>query len=273
MSRAVHIEVIEELSASSFINSLRRFISLRGPVKLIRSDRGTNFVGAVNELGLHTLMDEDGPVHNFLLDQDCTWIFNPPFASHMGGSWERMIGIARRVLDVMFTNHHSKRLTHEILVTFMAEVCAIINSRPIVPVSTDPDDPLILSLSLLLTQKVPNVEHSFSEIDIRDAYRSNWKYVQLLSDQFWSKWRKEFIHNLQQRRKWASSTPNLKVGDIVLLRDSNVHRYQWPLGKIERVFPGEDGLVRKIEVLTCKDGVKSVYIRPVKEVVLLRRHR
>ena len=269
VSRAVHIEVIEELSASSFINALRRFISLRGPVKLIRSDRGTNFVGAVNELGIHTLMDEDGPVHNFLLDQGCTWIFNPPFSSHMGGSWERLIGIARRILDVMFSNHHTKRLTHEVLVTFMAEVCAIINSRPIVPVSTDPDDPLILSPSLLLTQKVPTAEYSFSDIDIRDAYKSNWKNVQLFSENFWSKWRKEYLHHLQQRRKWANSTPNLKVGDIVLLKDSNIPRYHWPLGKITRVFPGDDGLVRKVEVLTTRDGVKSLYVRPVKEVILL----
>ena len=77
-SRAIHIEVIEEITTSSFINSLRRFIALRGPVKQIRSDRGTNFVGAVRELGLNSVFDETGPVDEFLSEQGCTWIFNPP---------------------------------------------------------------------------------------------------------------------------------------------------------------------------------------------------
>ena len=107
-SRAIHIEVIEEMTTSSFINSLRRFIALRGPVKQLRSDRSSNFVGAAKELGLNAIFDEDGPVREFLTEHSCTWIFNPPHASHMGGSWERMIGMARRILDVMFLHHQSK---------------------------------------------------------------------------------------------------------------------------------------------------------------------
>ena len=49
-SRAVHLEVVNLLSTSSFINSLRRFIALRGPISVLRSDQGTNFAGARKEL-------------------------------------------------------------------------------------------------------------------------------------------------------------------------------------------------------------------------------
>ena len=75
-TRAIHIEVIEELSSSSFINALRRLHALRGVVKTFRSDCGTNFVGCVNLL------------KEYLLSNGIEWIFNPPHASHMGGAWE-----------------------------------------------------------------------------------------------------------------------------------------------------------------------------------------
>lgn len=87
------------MSARSFINALRRFFAIRGPVKQIRYDCGSNFIGASRELG----MDQSNPgfkrVEEYLDTQSCTWVFNPPHTSHMGSAWERMIGIARRILD------------------------------------------------------------------------------------------------------------------------------------------------------------------------------
>lgn len=71
----------------------------------------------------------------------------------MSGSWERMIGIARRILGAMLTDTKHGKRTHEVLATIMAEVMAIMNSRPLVPVSSDVETPFILSLQMLLTQK------------------------------------------------------------------------------------------------------------------------
>ena len=268
VSRAIHLETVSELSTSSFINAFKRFTAIRGPVKQLRSDRGTNFVGAVKELGIQAITDEGGPFHSFLAQQGCTWIFNPPHASHMGGAWERMIGVVRRILDVMLANHHSK-LTDEVLTTFFAEVCAIVNSRPIVPVSTDPDNPFVLSPSILLTQKVQSVEIPLVHIGIKEAYKAQWKSVQHLSEEFWKKWKREFVHILQSKRKWTRSAPNLEVGNIVLLKTSDLPQGQWPLGMIKKTFPGDDGLVRKVEVRTVQAEKESCYIRPVTEVVHL----
>jgi hypothetical protein len=150
----------------------------------------------------------------------------------------------------------------------MAEVNAIINSRPIVPVSTDPESPFILSPSVLLTQKTGSVG-SCQQLSVKDMYRSQWKYVQLLADTFWKRWKNEFLSNVQHRLKWQSVVPNLQVDDVVLLRDRDVARNQWPLGIIVRVLPSEDDLVRKIEVRIMKDGKSQVYVRPVTEVVKL----
>ncbi|KAK7893312.1 hypothetical protein WMY93_022464 [Mugilogobius chulae] len=143
-TRAIHIEVVESLSTSSFINALRRFFSLRGPAKKLRSDRGTNFIGAYNELKLLP-SGADPSVKDYLNEQRCTWEFNPPHASHMGGAWERMIGVSRRILDGLLLDVKQPQLTHEVLVTLMAEVTAIVNARPLVPISADPDAPLILT--------------------------------------------------------------------------------------------------------------------------------
>lgn len=268
-TRAIHIEVIEELSSSSFINALRRFIALRGSVKEIRSDRGTNFVGSVDHLDVNSINVEEGPVHNFLEDKQTVWIFNPPHSSHMGGIWERMIGITRRILDSMILEVQSKDLTHEVLTTFLAEVCAIVNGRPIVPVSSDPESPLILSPAMILTQKSGCYPAPIGTFDMKDMYKAQWRRVQYLADTFWQRWNKEYLHTLQTRRKWKDSVPNLKRGDIVLLRDKTVSRNEWPTGTIVNPLPGQDGRVRKAEVRVTKNGSTSTYTRPISEMVLL----
>ncbi|XP_037100938.1 uncharacterized protein LOC119118200 [Syngnathus acus] len=181
--RAVHIEVIESLDTSSFISALRRFLAVRGPVKLIRSDRGTNFVGACKELKIPSNVD-NASVEKFLLDQGCVWKFKVPHASHMGGSWERMIGVARKILDSMFLQLGTSRLSHEALSTLMAEVAAIINARPLIPVSTD--DPFILTPATLLTQKVSVPSAPVGDW-IKDLHKSQWRQVQHLAQTFWDR--------------------------------------------------------------------------------------
>ncbi|XP_042150458.1 uncharacterized protein LOC121838334 [Ixodes scapularis] len=267
--RAVHIEVIESMDASSFINALRRFFALRGPAKQLRSDCGTNFVGACSELNLRTSGLHNDKVQAFLSSQNCSWVFNPPHSSHFGGAWERMIGIARRILDSMLLEHGPSRLSHEVLVTFLAEVSAIINARPLVPVSMDPECWDILSPSTLLTQKVGGDTLPPSEFNVKDLYRSQWRQVQWLADSFWHRWRREFLTTLQSRRKWQDSRRDLKEGDIVLLRDKQVHRNEWPMGVIVNTFPSADGKVRKVEIKTATRGELKTFRRPVTETVLL----
>ncbi|XP_054915813.1 uncharacterized protein LOC129379188 [Poeciliopsis prolifica] len=266
--RAIHIEVIESLDTSSFINGLRRFLAIRGPVKHIRSDRGTNFIGASKVLGIPSNIDETS-VQGFLSDHDCTWTFNSPHSSHMGGVWERMIGVTRRILDSMFLQMGTSKLTHEVLVTFMAEVAAIVNNRPLIPVSYDPMDPFILTPATLLTQKVEPCPAPVRDLEDKDLSRQQWRRVQSLSDTFWDRWRKQYLSTLQPRKKWTSEHRSLKPGDVVLLRDNAVKRNVWPMGIITEVFPSKDGLVRKVQIKVPKvDGIK-LFLRPACDVVLL----
>ena len=272
VTRAVHIEVVEEMSASSFINALLRFQAIRGPVRIFRSDRGTNFVGTVNEMNINVIEVENGPIKNFLQKHGISWIFNSPHSSHMGGVWERMIGVTRRILDAMLLEYGSRSLTHEVLTTFLAEASYIINSRPLVETSTDPNNPFILSPLTLLTQK-SNVLQSniidFETVDKKDLLRKQWKRVQNLAAIFWKRWKVEYLNTLQNRRKWTSVEKNVSLGDVVLVRDKELSRNSWPLGIVTKVMPSDDGLVRKVELRMIIDGNPKTFLRPISEVVLL----
>ena len=268
-TRAVHIEVVEDMSASSFINALRRFIAIRGPVKEFFSDRGTNFVGAVTEMGIDKVNVEDNDVKQFLNHHDMIWRFNAPHSSHMSGSWERMIGLARRILESMLCGTQYTRLTHEVLCTLMAEVTCIINSRPITVVSDDPSSPAVFSPNVLLTQKVNSDVEPLRNWSVKDMYKSQWRQVQLLADQFWKCWQQQYLRGLQVRRKWKEERRNLQKDDVVLMIDDSVSRIHWPVGIVEDVYPSSDGLVRKVSVRVISDGKPVTYTRPVTQLVHL----
>lgn len=266
-TRAVHIEVIESMDTSSCINALRRFFAIRGPAKQLRSDCGTNFIAASKELGL-TKQQQQGPsIQRYLSDQGCSWEFNPPYSSHMGGSWERMIGVARRIFDSILLQEHV-HLSHEVLCTYMCEVSAIINGRPLTPVSTDPDAPFLLTPAMLLTQKgaMPPPPGDFSD---KDLHQSQWRQVQALASTFWTRWRREYLPTLQSRRKWVGERCNLQQGDVVLLKDSQAARNEWPLALVTATYPSQDGKVRKVEVKTATQGTPKTFLRPVSAVILL----
>ena len=156
-SRAVHIEVSNSLTADSFLNAYRRFVGRRGPVRQLRSDQGTNFIGAKSELQKALNEMDSGVIKRELLQHSCDFVtfkMNPPHSSHMVGVWERMIRSVRRVLCSMLINH-ANRLDDEQLQTFPVEAESIINSRPITYLSSDSTlEPLTPNQILTLKSKV-----------------------------------------------------------------------------------------------------------------------
>ena len=86
---------------------------------------------------------------------------------------------------------------------------------------------------------------------------------------FWERWKREYIMTLQERRKWKTEKPNLHQGDVVLMKDSQAKRNEWPMVIITKTFPSEDNRVRKIQVKIIRNGEQRLFLRPVTEVVLL----
>lgn len=190
-TRAVHIEVADSLDTSSCINALRRFISRRGQVDIIRSDNGTNLVGADRELKA-ALKNLDQPVIEKKMQQKgITWIFNSPSASHQGGIWERQIRSVRKILSALLKE---QSLTDDSLQTLLCEVVSIINGRPITTLSDNPPN------HLLLLKTKPNIPPGvFNRNDLYS--RRRWRQVQYLANLFWTRWTREYIPLLQARQK------------------------------------------------------------------------
>ncbi|XP_070550671.1 uncharacterized protein [Ptychodera flava] len=261
---------IDSMDTSSFINALRRFIATRVNIKKLRCDQGTNFIGAKTELQAAAKELDQDRIKKFLTTRDCEWIFNPPHASHFGSIWERQIGTIRRVLDSMHYQLGKQQYTHDLLTTLMAEASAIVNSRPITTVSSDANDPQALTPNMLLTMKTQSPTPPPGSFVQQDIYsRKRWRRVQYLADQFWIRWRKEYLQSRQPRPKWNKSTINVKEGDVVLLREKEYARNSWPLARIVKVYPSDDNKVRKVDVMIYKDGEHRTYLRPISELVLI----
>ena len=269
-TRAIHIELIESMDTSSFINALCRFLALQGPAIQLRSDHGTNFTGAYNELQSCFEAIKNPTYQSFLSSEGCKCIFNSPHTSHTGGAWERMIGVTRCNLDSILADISPIHLTHKVLSTLMVKVAAILNARPLVPVPTDPDIPEVLTPNILLTQKSQSLKAAHGNFSQADLYSRQWRQVQYLANVFWARWRKEYLPMLQPRRKWQHETRNLEEGDLVLLCSKELPRNSWPLARINKAYISEDGKVRKVDLLTAQDGTTKTYTRPVTEVILLR---
>ena len=121
----------------------------------------------------------------------------------------------KKILDALMLEVSNKPLTHEVLVTFMAEVYASfhhVNARPLVPVSTDPENPQILSPAMLLTQKITGIVH-LDNIDEKILYHIQWKKVQALADIFW---KRRVPEHASRNRKCTTQQKNIQVGDVVL---------------------------------------------------------
>ena len=213
--RAVHIEKLNSLETDTFINGFRRFMSRRGvPVK-VWSDNGTNFVGASPELLKCLKQLDERKIKEVSMEKEIEWVFNTPHASHMGGVWERQIRTIRKVLTSLL-QVYSEKLTDEVLETLFSEVEAMINSRPLTKLSDDVKDGAALNANqlLMLNKEMKSFPGSFSS---GDMYRKRWKFVQHLANQFWKRWLKQYVPELQRRNKWCSKQENVKVGDMVLL--------------------------------------------------------
>ena len=190
----------------------------------------------------------------------------------MGGAWERLIGVVRSVLNAIL-DHHSKRLDDNSLSTFLYEVAAIVNSRPLsLEHISDPEHPEPLTPNHLLTGKsrvVVPLPGEFSRDDLYSLKR--WRCMQYLADQFWLRWRKEYLHYLQLRSKWQRAKREMRVGDLVLLSDANVPRGDWRRGVVTEVLVSNDGFVMtvKLRIGERKGGANSILTRPVHKLVLL----
>ncbi|GBN34828.1 hypothetical protein AVEN_61683-1, partial [Araneus ventricosus] len=208
--KAVHLEMLGDLSSDCFIAALKRFAARRGKPDEIFSDCGTNFIGASKELKAVCSTES---VSNFLCTNEIVWHFNPPSAPHFGGLWEAAVKSMkfhlRRAIGAQI-------LIYEEFSTLLVQIEACLNSRPLVPVSSDPDDLSVITPANFLIgstlDAIPERDVTNFTIPLADR----WKLVQQISQSFWKRWSSEYITQFQRRSKWQRPHYNLRVNDIVI---------------------------------------------------------
>lgn len=197
----------------------------------------------------------------------------------MGGVWERQIESVRNVLSSLM-EHCGSHLDDEMLRTFMCEAAAIVDSRPLTVANIhDPNSLEPLIPNHLLTMKSKIILPPPGQFQREDLYsRKRWRRVQYLTNEFWIRWRKEFLNTLQTRSKWTSSKRDMTVGDVVLIKDENLQRNQCRLGRIHECYTDNDRHVRKVKLVIASSSLNKygkrqdpvTYLeRPIHKLVLL----
>lgn len=256
-TKAIHLELVLDLTTDSFIAALKRFISTRGKPNTIHSDNATNFVGA--NLKLKKLREEFIQKSNFdtamneCSIQDINWKFIPPGSPHFGGLWEAGVKSVKGHLYKILKN---TTITQEQLNTLLIEIEATLNSRPLSICSDDPNDLQPLTPNHFLIgrslQSIPEVQLT----SVKQNQLKKWQICQQLYEHFWNRWSIEYLHHLQQKWKWHNENNELKVNQIVLLKQDNIPPRMWTLGKITELFRGSDNLVRVVTIRTSHGNYK-----------------
>jgi len=264
-TKAVHLEVVSDLSTASFKAALSRCIARRGMINQIHSDNGSNFIGSRNEIEefkkfiLNADFEKD--ISAFCLQNQMEWKFISPYSPSKGGIWESAVKSVK---------HHLKRtvtmtLTFEELTTCATQIEGILNSRPLTPLSTDPEDLNALTPGhfLIGTALTAQPSYDLSQSNINRLDR--WQQVQHIIQSIWRRWNKDYLNELQQRKKWNKEEPNIKIGDMVLIKDDNLPPSQWLLGRIFECHHTSDEKVRNVAIKT-KNGITT---RGISKICLL----
>ncbi|GFT26577.1 integrase catalytic domain-containing protein [Trichonephila clavipes] len=250
---AVHLDIVTDLTSNAFIATLKRFIFRRGKCAKLYSDNATNFVGANIELKkmFNLVCKPDEALESYMASEGIDWKFLPPRAPNFGGLWEAGVKSFKFYLKRVVSNI---RLTYEEFLTVIIQIEGMLNSRPLVPLSSDLDDLNVLTPShFLIGRSITSiVEPDLTNLNENrlDTWQKITKIIQLI----WKRWSVDYLNSLQQRNKWHFEKKNAKIGDMVIIKEDNLPSCQWSLGRINNIYPGKGSKVRVGEVKTTRDG-------------------
>lgn len=264
-TKAVHLEAVGDLTSQTFLYALDRFISRRGYCHDIYSDNGTNFLGASNENQRTQLEFEqsiEADIVPYLSNRNIQWHFSPPSSPHFNGLVEASVKSMKFHFKRVIQN---AKLTYEEFATVLIRIEAVLNSRPISPITANANDFTALTPghfligAALLARPQPVVE-------INPTKRH--QMMEQMVQHFWNRFRQDMLSSLQIRTKWNETQPNLKENDLVIIKDDRFPVGYWPMGRIVAVHTGKDNLVRAATVRTSGGTFK----RPIVKLALVPIH-
>lgn len=260
VTKAIHIELVSDLSSASFIAALRRMAARRGSPKHIYSDNGTNFVGTNKILQEEQQQLEqiyNDSFYREIAEMSIEWHWNCPSWPSAGGIWERSIRSLKQHLKRVIGD---QALTFEEYSTILSQIEASLNSRPLCPLSEDIEDIDFLTPAHFLTSRA-----GLTIIETPQDARTRWYLSQKIFKDIWKRWKTEYLCQLSVRSKWFKAQKNLEIGDMVTIHDDNFPAGKWPVGRVVEVHPGRDGVVRVVTLKTKNGYIK----RPILKLSIL----
>lgn len=260
VTKAVHLELVSDLTTPSFIAAIQRMAARRGAPRHIYSDNGRNFVGANACLQREFQEIKQTMNEHFLAemtDMEITWHFNAPAWPSAGGLWEAAVKSFKFHLKRVIGE---QKLTYEEFSTLLAQIEGCLNSRPLCPLSEDPQDLDYLTPAHFLTGS-----SATTLIPAETDSRTRWHLTQKILQDLWKRWRSEYLVQLAARCKWRQPQRNIQINDVVLIHDDNLPPGKWAMGRVIQLHQGQDGYVRVVTLKTKSGCMK----RPITKISLL----
>ena len=246
-SRAVHLELVPDLTTESFLMAFRRFAGRRGVPTILYSDNARTFTKANKELKALTKLDTDGVQAELTSQMGCEWHFSKAKAPWENGIAERMVQSVKRSLRKAL---HASLMTHEELATTLVEVEALINNRPLSCVRDEsllPITPAELVAGRPLTA-LPDPRPGMAN-DPELDFASLWRKRKAVMNSFWRRWRRDYLMELSPLKKWRQRDERpVRVGDVVLLFDQDSARNAWRLARVLETYQNEQGVTTSAKV-------------------------
>ena len=239
-TRAIHLEIVTDLSTETFLLAFRRFASHRSLPSVMISDNASTYLAAAEEL---KMLFESDHIKEALGRQGVDWQFIPRRAPWYGGFWERLIGLTKQAIRKTLGRSF---ISLQQLQTIVVEVESMLNDRPLTYVNSDLQDLQPLTPSHLLygrrIQQAPRPledqeeENDPSFVDGVDLRKRVDKLTQLISH-FSSRWKREYLTSLREFYKTSRQGKQLiRTGDVVIVHEDNKPRLQWRLAVIETLL-------------------------------------
>jgi len=264
-TRAVHLEATRGMDTTHVVNALSRFSDVRGVPETITCDNQTSFQKSDKDLqdwfsaaNLEALKQQTNRV--FQGQKPIEWIFNPPLAPHYGGVFEILVKATKRALYEVVGRAD---LDEEEFRTTLSKVMWMLNNRPIQKVGDSSDFEALTPNHFLggapteavFPPDLPPGRHNLQE---------RLRYQIQVQEHFWKRFQGEIVPLLSPRSKWFQAKDQIKVDDVVIEIDENSQRGERKKMRVSKVFPSQDGWIRKVEV---QSGQGKLYLRPISRLI------
>ena len=270
VTKAVHLDLVPNLNAFTFLRSFKRFTSRRGIPSKVVSDNSKTFKSASKVI--QGVLNEP-KVKKHFTKLHVEWTFNLEKAPWWGGIFERMIKSAKRCLKKSVGR---ASLTYDELSTLVTEIEAVLNSRPLTYVSMDDLEEPLTPSHLLLGYRVlslpdPPLSDDPDYNESANNLSRRMKHLLRTSEKFWKCWKKEYLLELREFHRTSQISKGVRdavqEGQIVMVYDEGQPRGLWRVGRIEEVIPGSDGRIRSAQVrVQSKTGRATVLRRSIQHL-------